>query len=451
MSDSYFDFGGYGGDYGGGNVSILGQPDIFSVGGSFFEPTAYATNFADIGGFNTDFNSYIADQTPLLALPFNTSLPFTPEVEQLQSQAPLLVSQQEQIKTLANDINKNTDALKSSFENYQKVYNDNIGKYNSTMDTYKQYIRYRDQTAQGSYLWNRHNSNANEKLNEANQYVVPINNAAQQYQTQNQTYQNQVQELQNNVSTYNSAFNDYAKAVENVPKEVIPETIKLTEPSTDAATDDATRLAQMLKEFGNPTDISQNPSIQVAGTPNVSIGSPTIDDTNVPLIPSNLQNTPYLDPSLIDVAPEGVTIATPKEDFSPNTPVEQVSPELDPNAYQPNLNAGELTVEGTKPYVPFEENFPVQPVVTKPTDIANALKNPDTLKVNTKILTPQEQAIKDLQTNQQKTNLANMLRGTQMAQTALPAIYKQANPFNFGQQTQPVQDTETLAKLLRTA
>jgi hypothetical protein len=38
-----------------------------------------------------------------------------------------------------------------------------------------------------------------------------------------------------------------------------------------------------------------------------------------------------------------------------------------------------------------------------------------------------------------------------MPQTALPSIYKQANPFNFGQQNQPVQDVSELAKLLRTA
>lgn len=55
------------------------------------------------------------------------------------------------------------------------------------------------------------------------------------------------------------------------------------------------------------------------------------------------------------------------------------------------------------------------------------------------------------QNMQQQSNLANMLRGTQMAQTALPPIYKQQNPFNFGQQNQPVQDTTALANLLRTA
>ena len=52
---------------------------------------------------------------------------------------------------------------------------------------------------------------------------------------------------------------------------------------------------------------------------------------------------------------------------------------------------------------------------------------------------------------QQQSNLANVLRGTQMPQSLLPSIYKQQNPFNFGQQETPVQDVSALAKLLRTA
>lgn len=82
------------------------------------------------------------------------------------------------------------------------------------------------------------------------------------------------------------------------------------------------------------------------------------------------------------------------------------------------------------------------------TDIARAA---NTAKNVIKALTPQEQALKNAQTAQQQSNMANMLRGTQLAQTALPPIYKQANPFNFGQQNQPVQDTNVLANLLRKA
>jgi hypothetical protein len=88
------------------------------------------------------------------------------------------------------------------------------------------------------------------------------------------------------------------------------------------------------------------------------------------------------------------------------------------------------------------------PVYSSNTNIKDALRAANTLR---KLLTPQEQALKNAQATQQQTNMANMLRGTQMAQTALPAIYKQKNPFNFGQQNQPVQDTTALANLLRTA
>ena len=101
--------------------------------------------------------------------------------------------------------------------------------------------------------------------------------------------------------------------------------------------------------------------------------------------------------------------------------------------------------EGTKPYAAFESNFPIQPndtttndsTPTKPTTLSNILKStiPKTQTQNT----------------QQQSNLANALRNTQITQTALPSIYHQANPFNFGQQTLPVQDTTALAKLLRTA
>ena len=257
-----------------------------------------------------------------------------------------------------------------------------------------------------------------------------------------------------------------------------------------ASSDDATRLAQMLQEFGNPTELTGS-TIDVASNPTVELGNATVDESlGLPNIPKDLQNEAYLDPSLIDVAPDNVTIGTPDTtpyfDASPTFPVLNASPEYDPNAYQtnaimpsnsldlnivsqngtqntnlgqidntqnlnninniiPNLSAGELTVEGTKPYAAFESNFPIQPndtttndsTPTKPTTLSNILKStiPKTQTQNT----------------QQQSNLANALRNTQITQTALPSIYHQANPFNFGQQTLPVQDTTALAKLLRTA
>jgi len=92
-------------------------------------------------------------------------------------------------------------------------------------------------------------------------------------------------------------------------------------------------------------------------------------------------------------------------------------------------------------------------VYSSDTNVKDALRAANALR---KLLTPQQQAtqrtaLQNAQNTQQQSNMANMLRGTQMAQTPLPAIYKQANPFNFGQQNQPVQDTNALANLLRTA
>ena len=169
---------------------------------------------------------------------------------------------------------------------------------------------------------------------------------------------------------------------------------------TDLATpSDATKLADLVRTFDNPTEL-----------------------------------TPTLDPNLIDVAPDNVTIATPEPiptyDFSPETPVENVSPELD--------TTGTLADS-------------LNPTFK---DLAKTLRTANTVKNVVKALTPQEQQsqlLRNAQASQQQTNMANMLRGTQMPQTMTPAIYKQANPFNFGQQNQPVQDTTALANLLRTA
>ena len=147
---------------------------------------------------------------------------------------------------------------------------------------------------------------------------------------------------------------------------------------------------------------------------------------------------------------------SPKFDLSPNVPIESVSPEFDPT--------GSLYTPEPAPYYdasPFSPVEQVSPELDPTGSLANTgitgknvldtLRAANTVKNVVKALTPQEQALKNAQTSQQQMNMANMLRGTQMAQTALPSIYKQANPFNFGQQNQPVQDTNALANLLRTA
>ena len=147
---------------------------------------------------------------------------------------------------------------------------------------------------------------------------------------------------------------------------------------------------------------------------------------------------------------------SPITDFSPNVPIESVSPEFDPT--------GSLQTPQPTPTYDFSPNTPIEQVSPEldPTgslantgitgkNVLDTLRAANTVKNVVKALTPQEQALKNAQTSQQQMNMANMLRGTQMAQTALPPIYKQANPFNFGQQNQPVQDTTALANLLRTA
>ena len=265
-----------------------------------------------------------------------------------------------------------------------------------------------------------------------------------------------------------------------------------------ASSDDATRLAQMLQEFGNPTELTGS-TIDVASNPTVELGNATVDESlGLPNVPSNLQNEAYLDPSLIDVAPENVTIGTPDTptyyDASPTFPTINVSPEYDPSAYLPtnlggfdnipsnlgtnvgggtqdlggldvpfntptDLSAGELTVTGERPYVPFEENFPLPyepfeedfPLQTETTETTTETTPVTKPKLLSNILKSTPSALPKAIASQQQSNLANILRGSQMQQTALPAIYKQANPFNFGQQATPVQDVSALAKLLRTA
>lgn len=224
-----------------------------------------------------------------------------------------------------------------------------------------------------------------------------------------------------------------------------------------ALPDDASRLAQMLKEFENPIELT-GPTIDIADRATVTLEDGVID-SQAPIMPSNLQNTAYLDPSLIDVAPDNVTIGTPEPTFNGvdlgGTDIGKVGGIIGSNiggivnpVNQPNLSAGELTVTGTsepRPYEPYEDNYPTQPdATTDPTSTQSP-------KIKLGNLLKSTSALPKSYTTQQQSNLANVLRGTQMPQSLLPSIYKQANPFNFGQQASPVQDVSALAKLLRTA
>jgi len=120
---------------------------------------------------------------------------------------------------------------------------------------------------------------------------------------------------------------------------------------------------------------------------------------------------------------------------------EAISQTQDTEDYEKGATSGEVP-KGTGPLGNVYEPSPE-------VSLANLLKM--TTGAISKAPTAINTALNTAQNTQQQSNLANMLRGTQMAQTALPPIYKQANPFNFGQQNQPVQDTTALANLLRTA
>ena len=280
-----------------------------------------------------------------------------------------------------------------------------------------------------------------------------------------------------------------------------------------ANSSDATRLADLVRAFENPTELT-GPTIDVADRATVTLED-SVFDSQAPFMPSNLQDTAYLDPDLIDVAPENVTIGTPDDSsgtyqMGQGTSLSQdamtnrlnpfystANPEVSANyntvsnlvggGAESNLAAldqlsnnyliplggggiggtelgsigsilgtGEglgqqtlaqvlaptglsgLTVQDLESDKTMYETNETSPT-TKPKLLSNILKS------------SLPQAVKTAQASQQQSNLANMLRGTQMAQTALPPIYKQANPFYFGQQNQPVQDVSELAKLLRTA
>ena len=120
---------------------------------------------------------------------------------------------------------------------------------------------------------------------------------------------------------------------------------------------------------------------------------------------------------------------------------EAISQTQDTEDYEKGATSGAVP-KGTGPLGNVYEPSPE-------VSLANLLKM--TTGAISKAPTAINTALNTAQNTQQQSNLANMLRGTQMAQTALPPIYKQANPFNFGQQNQPVQDVSALAKLLRTA
>ena len=214
---------------------------------------------------------------------------------------------------------------------------------------------------------------------------------------------------------------------------------------------DATGGFTGATETGLPTLAGESVASDVGATLLNEASSPTYDFS--PEIP--IQNvSPEYDPTIFNPEP------TPTYDFSPQVPVEEVSPEFDPTSYENTFEPApkydfspETPVENVSPELDTTGTLAdsLNPTLK---DLAKTLRTANTVKNVVKALTPQEQQsqlLRNAQASQQQANMANMLRGTQMPQTMTPAIYKQANPFNFGQQNQPVQDTTALANLLRTA
>ena len=147
-----------------------------------------------------------------------------------------------------------------------------------------------------------------------------------------------------------------------------------------------------------------------------------LTDTGLSMIPPDTP-PPITDTGLSMVPPETPVSSTgaPIYDYSPNTPVQNVSPELDPTGSM---------VTGTSA-----------------SDVTNALRAANTAKNLLTSVKPTTTTLTTTPTTQNAQALANMLKGTQMQQTALPPIYKQGNPFFYSQQQQPIQDN--LASLLR--
>ena len=173
----------------------------------------------------------------------------------------------------------------------------------------------------------------------------------------------------------------------------------VTQNQIDQSIDNA-RYEEIIKSFENPTKLT-GPTIDTAGT--VSMESPSVVDSQTPIMPSNLQDTAYLDPNLIDEAPDNVTIesrglptllnnsddvsdlgtidvkeqptvsddSNRKFDFIPEPTVSDEVFDLGTvNAKAPPTVSDdsnrdfdfipEPSVPDDRPYTPFEENFPIQ-------------------------------------------------------------------------------------------
>ena len=201
----------------GSSVTISGYDTVAPIIGGF--DTSTLPDFGEITSFNNTFQNITASQMPSFTFAFDPNYMQMPQFEPIRNLVPNILVQQDQIKAINSDLVNKMPALQEQFNGYKSTYDANITPYNNTMATYNQYIRYRDQTRPGTYLYNRHNNNANQKLVEANQYVQAINNASSQYEKSYTAYQTEAQRLKDSVNQYNNSVRDYEAKTKAVAEE----------------------------------------------------------------------------------------------------------------------------------------------------------------------------------------------------------------------------------------
>jgi hypothetical protein len=189
------------------SVTIPGYDTPSPTIGGF--DTSTLPDFGSVTAFNNTFQDITSAQMPSFTFAFDSNYMQMPQFEPIRNLVPNILVQQDQIKAINSDLINKMPALQEQFNGYKTTYDANITPYNNAMATYNQYIRYRDQTRPGSYLYSRHNNNANQKLIEANQYVQAINNASAQYEQSYTTYQTEAQRLKESVDQYNKSVLDY--------------------------------------------------------------------------------------------------------------------------------------------------------------------------------------------------------------------------------------------------
>ena len=172
-----------------------------------------------------------------------------------------------------------------------------------------------------------------------------------------------------------------------------------------------------------------------------------LTDTGLSMIPPETP-PPVTDTGLSMIPPETpIPDYTPTYDYSPTTAVTNASPELDATSSlsQQALQAPVIDMSPTTPVANVSPELdPTGSMVTgtSASDVANALRAANAAKnLLTPVTTPTTTP-----TTQNAQALANMLKGTQMQQTALPAVYKQGNPFSYAPQE---SINNNMASLLR--